>query len=878
MPRLLRRLWYVFRHRQFDADLAEEMAFHREMTRRELEEKGTAPQDARIAAERLFGNWALARDRSRDVWIPPALQDVTRDVRFAVRLLAKDRGFTVGAAMTLALGIGAAGTIFTIFNGMFLKGLPVERPDRIVTVRALDQHGRPLQVSPAEFNGWQEGAKSFSGIAAYAGAGAVLTDTDRPPERVPASYISASAFTVLGERPVLGRVFTAVDDSRGAPAVIILGETVWRERYGSDPHVVGRSVTVNGEPVTVIGVMPAHFRFPIIDKAWLPLAMAPQIRDRKRGARTLSIVGRLAVGVTTAQARAELDAILARLARDASDTHAGLHAAIDPYTQGFTGFDNPWSISLLAAGFLLLIGCANIAGLLLARASGRARDLAIRTAIGATRWRILRQLLVESTLLSTVAGALGVGLTWAGVQLWIVSLPVTNWPYWFRWDLDARVLAFLAIVSVATAVLAGAAPAIHLSRAGTAALMKDDARSGTHGRRAQRWTSGLIACELALTLVLLAGAGLMVRTTIKLLEVDSVVDVPHVLMANVHLPESKYSTPEQRTRFVESLAERLHDLSTIRSTSVANAMPFLNAPRRALAVAGRPELEEGVPPVVSYVTIGDRYFETLGVHLLVGRPFSRANGTAGNFAAIVNQRFVQMFVGGQNPLGMRIRLADPNRPDADRPWLTVVGVSPTIRQHYAQDLDPVVYVPYRQDPARTPVVFVRATGDPDIAAPVLRERLREIGPGLVLFNVMSLEQLLSGTGFANRVFLTFFSVFAGFALLLSAVGLYAATRHAVTDRRHEIGVRMALGAQSGQVVWLFTRRMLVVLAVGGLAGLAGAVAVTRLMQGLLVDTSPSDPSTFVSVTVLVALVATFATVMPARRATRTDPVRALRCE
>src|SRR5205823_8830393 len=385
------------------------------------------------------GSAALARDRSRDVWIPAALRDITRDVRYAVRLLTKDRAFAFAAVMTLALGIGAAGTIFTIFDGMFLKGLPVERPDRIVTVRALDRQGRPLRLSPAEFDDWRTATKSFGGLAAYAGATAIIADEGRPPERVSASYISATGFTLLGERPLLGRVFTAADDERGAPRAMILGEGVWQERYGGDAQIIGRSVTVNGEPVTVIGVMPARFRFPLIDKAWLPLAMAPQVRDRKRDARTLAVVGRLADGVAIPQARAELDAIAARLAREYPDTDAGVHASIWPYTDGFSGFDNPWSDALLAAGFLLLIGCANVASLLLARAAGRGRDLAIRTALGATRWRVLRQLLVESLLLSMLAACVGLGFTWAGMRLWLVSLPATNWPYWFRWDLDARV-------------------------------------------------------------------------------------------------------------------------------------------------------------------------------------------------------------------------------------------------------------------------------------------------------------------------------------------------------------------------------------------------------------------------------------------------------
>jgi putative ABC transport system permease protein len=816
--------------------------------------------------------------RRRGVKPPAGSVDILSDVRFAARLLVKDRGFTFAAVMTLALGIGAAGTIFTIFDGMFLKGLPVDRPDRVVTVRAMDRQGRPLQFSPAAFADWAAATKSFRALAAYTGATAVLDDERRAPERVPASYISASTFTVLEERPLLGRVFTADDDRRGAPPVIVLGEGVWKERYGADRSIVGRSITVNRNPITVIGVMPARFRFPLIDSAWLPLAMSPRAHDPKRDARTLELVGALADDVTIRKARAELDAIAARLARDHPETDDGLRAVIRPYTGGFTGFDNPWSDALLAAAVLLLIGCANVGSLLLARGAGRARDLAIRTALGATRWRVLRRLLVESALISIVAGCAGLGLTWVGVRLWVASMPVANWPYWFRWDFDARVLAFLTIASAATAVFAGLAPALHLSRGGAHALMKADARSGTTGPRTRRLTNALIASELALTIVLLAGAGLMIRTTITLLQIDSVVDTSHVLMANVQLPAAKYSTPEQRTRFVDTLSERLERLPAIRSVSVANAMPFLTAHLRALTIAGRQEAPGARAPAVSYVTIGTEYFDTLGVHVLLGRPFSSADGTPGHLAAIVNQRFAQMFFGKESPLGANISLTDPNAARADPPQLTIVGVVPTIRQHYAQDLDPVVYVPYRFDSTAVPIVFARTSGEPAAAAPALRETLRELDSTLVLFNVMALDDLLAGTGFANRVFLTFFSVFAGFALLLSAIGLYATTRHTVTERRHEIGVRMALGAEPRQVVWLFMRRMLVVLAFGGVAGLAGALAGVRLMRGFLVETSPSDPATLASITLLLVLVAIAATVLPARRALRVDPAVALRCE
>jgi predicted permease len=706
----------------------------------------------------------------------------------------------------------------------------------------------------------------------------VLGDEGQIPERIPASYVSATTFSVLEVPPLLGRVFNDEDDRRGAPAVVILGEEVWRQRYGSDPSILGRSVTLNGGPVVVIGVMPSRFRFPDIANAWLPLAASPQARDRRRDARTLTVAGRLGDRASIRQAIGELNTVFARLARDYPSTDADLHAVVEPYTHGFSGFDNPWSNSLLAAACLLLIGCGNVASLLLARATGRIRDLAIRIAVGASRWRIVRQLLVESLLLSIVAAILGLGLTLAAVRIWVASLPVSNWPYWFRWDVDARVVAFLAIASAAAAILSGVVPAIQLSRIDAGPMLKRDTRHGSASRITRRWTSAIIAAELALTLVLLAGAGLMIRTTLKLFQIDSVVDSSHVLLANVTLPAARYATADQRSAFVDALVGRLAVAPDVTSASVASAMPFLSAPLRVVSVGGHAEPSEVRGPAVSYVAIGTSYFDALGVRLLVGRTFVPTDGTPGHDSAIVNQRFVEMFLKGGTPLGTTIRVTNPNVTNQNGPWLTIVGISPTIRQHYAQDLDPVVYVPYRQDATGVPLLVVRTNGEPAHAIPIVRQEVNALDKTLVVFNDMPLAQLLSGTGFANEVFLTFFNVFAGFGLLLSAIGLYAATRHMVRERRHEIGVRLALGAEAGQIVWLFTRRISMILAAGAVLGLAGAFACTRLMRGFLVQTDPFDPLTMVTITLLLAAVALIATVIPARSAARLDPLTTLRAE
>jgi predicted permease len=590
--------------------------------------------------------------------------------------------------------------------------------------------------------------------------------------------------------------------------------------------------------------------------------------------------GRLADEVTIAQAQAELNTIVERLAREHPETNKELHPIVGPYT----GTANqPIFLALFGAvGFVLLIACANVANLLLARAAGRSREISIRISLGGGRWRLVRQLLVESLVLALVAGVAGFAIAAAGVKLFALNVEGINFAYWYqdRWTMDRRVLAFATSVCVGTAFVFGLVPALQLSAPSVNDSLKNNVRTDTGGVGTRRWTSLLLICELAFTLILLAGAGLMIRSFLAIYRADSIIDASRLLTMTVRLPNRKYVTPAQRIALLDRLEERLGRLPPIRSEALTNAVPFIGSATRRLAVDNRPMGGADGEATVSQVLIGDRYFETLDLPLVRGRAFTQTDGTAGNETAIVNQRLVSMFFPNEDPIGRRLRLVDPNAPAATPapPWLTIVGVSRTVRQQFFRDIDPVVYLPYRTNPGLGPMLMIRGQGEPTALTSLVREEVRALDPDLAVSRVRPLDVWMRQSRWGYRVFGTMFGLFAAIAVVLSAVGLYAVTAYSVTQRTREIGVRMALGAQARQVAWLFVQRAVTPLVVGVGGGLAGALGVGRVMRGFLVQTSATDPFTLVMIAALVIVVAIAACLLPAWRATRLDPVAALRYE
>jgi predicted permease len=625
-----------------------------------------------------------------------SVHDLPRDVRFAARLLIKDRWFTAAAVFALSLGIAANSTVYTVINTMMLRGLPVAHPDRFVAF--LEETRAPLAVSYRDVEDWRAATASFAGLAAYAQAAMTVDDQAHAPEQFGGAYIAGHAFQLLDEQPLLGRALQPRDDRRGAPTVVVLGYRVWKSRYDSDAAIVGRAVRVNGVPSIVVGVMREGFRFPLLEDIWQPLATMPGLATEKRDARTLRVFGRLADGVSIGSARAEIAAVGMRLAREHSDTNPAARILIDP----FTGTPrHPVYLALFGAvALVLLIACANVANLLLARSTRRSREISIRISLGASRWRIVRQLLVESVMLAAIAGALGLLLSVVGVRVYAYAVSDINFPYWYdhRWTMDRRVFTFVAAICLASAVISGLVPALQLSKPDVNDALKDGGRGriGTSGAR--RWTGALLVGQLAFTLILLTGAALLMRSFLAVYRADAIVDASPIMTYSLRPPAAKYRTPAERVAFFEHLLARLDADTPVQAASITNAWPFGYTPQWRAAIDDGSPSDERVAFTASYVTAGPRYFETLGLTVVRGRDFDELDGLPGHDAAIVNQLLATRWFGGADPIGRRIAFVDPAARGAKPFIATIVGVSPTVRQTVLEDLSPVIYAPLRANP------------------------------------------------------------------------------------------------------------------------------------------------------------------------------------
>ena len=809
---------------------------------------------------------------------------IVQDLRFAARRLVRDRRFTLAAVAALALGIGATSAVFTLVNAVLLRSLPFDDPDRIMMLSTRDAQGREFGVSEPDFEDWRRETRTFSGISLVQMGPVNFSADDRVPDQYDGVYISWNGFSLIGTQPVVGRGFSVEDDRPGRTPVILLSYTVWQSRYGGDRSIVGRTIRANSEPATIIGVMPPGMEFPFNSDVWLPLAQRPTAQTRAgRAGRLLMGYGRLADGMTIEQARSEMTGITEQLAAQFPDTNKGVTAVVSPFSEQVVGSQIRvlfWSL-MGAVAFVLLIACANVANLLLARAADRSREIAVRVSIGATRWLIVRQLLVESVLLAFVAGVAGLGLAYAGVRWFDANTTDIGKPYWMVFSMDGTVVLFFAAVCLVTGIVFGLAPALYVSRTSVSEVMKDGGRAGSAGLRARRWTTALIVAELTLTLVLLSGAGLMIRSFMNLYNMDIGVDTSQLVTMQLIFPTRTYASLESRALFLQRLDDRLNSINTISGASSTNYLPFSGASQRRFEIDGRADMTGEQRPLVGMVAVGSRYFDALGVRMLRGRAFTATDGEAGREAMIVNQRLVDMHFRGEDPVGKRIRLInDGNIPGAPKFYAaTIVGVSPTIRQRgMERDPDPVVYITHGQNALMAMGVnlLVRARDNPVAVTSLLRQEVSAMDPDVPVTNIRTMDEILARNRWPQRTFGTMFLAFAVIAIVLAAVGLYSVTSYSVAQRTQEIGIRMALGAEGEQVRWLILRRGLIQLVIGLTLGLAGALGTGRLLQGMLVGTGPSDIVTLVAISFLLVTVALMACFWPARRATRLDPVKALR--
>ncbi len=704
-------------------------------------------------------------------------------------------------------------------------------------------------------------------------------------ERVTGAIVTANTFSLLGTRPLVGRAFSEEDEQPNAALVALISYGLWQARYGGDEHILGKVIRVNLVEHTVIGVMQPGEGFPQNTSLWVPFVPGKAIE--RRDARSLLGFGRLNRGVSFEQAAAELHNIAGALAATYPDTNAGIDVDVGPYTdRGTVGPIRTILYTMLGAvAFVLLIACANVANLLLSRAIWRMRETSIRTALGASRWRIIRQLLIESVMMSVVGGALGLGVTLFALRWFDAATLPTGRPYWLDFTMDYRVFAYFTAVSVLTGILFGLAPALHISRLNVNENLREAGRGAAGAARVGKMTTALLVGQIALTIVLLVGAGLLLRSLANVNQLNVGVDTRDLVTMQVAPSQSRYPQPEDRLRFEEDLAERLAALPGIEAVTMSSFPPAAGAQFRAMKIEGREITDSNDRlPIVGTLSVAPGYFNALQLTIGPGRPFMATDGSPGAEAAIVNEPFVAQYFAGQDPIGKRLRLgSDLTRgvDDPTAPWLTIVGVSPPVFQ-WSQNQDlkirPTVYVPFRQESPPAFTILVRTGAPLAGVAAAIRSELGRVDADLPLYDIRSMDDILSQRTWGERIFGTLFTVFAVIALLMSAMGIYAMTAYGVGQRTQEIGLRMALGAARRDILWLVLRQGITRVALGSVVGLVAALAVSRVLQSGLTEVTATDPITYVSISVILAAATLVACLVPARRATLLDPMGALRTE
>ena len=807
------------------------------------------------------------------------MHKLLQDLRYATRTLVKKPGFVLVAVVTLALGIGGSTAIFTVVNSALLRGLPYRSSNELYHLweRTPQKEFNRREFSYPDYQDYQQNSV-FTGLAGYTGGGAILSGSGEP-ESVPAARASANFFSVLGVDPIVGRTFQDGEDKPGGPKVTVLTYGLWQRKFGGDPNAVGKQLTINGESYTVIGVLPQTFQFALRPAdLWLPYQPTPNQLSR-RFMHGTNLIGRLKPGVSANQAQSELSVIASRIEQQFKDSHAGTVATLVPLQEEVVGNVRPILFVLLAAvGFVLLIACANVASLLLTRSLARQKEVAVRSALGASRWRVIRQLLTESLLLSIVGGAAGLLIAYWGTPALVAVLPQSQlnaMPFLKSVQIDRSILLFSFGLSLLTGLIFGLAPALHSSSLDLNEVLKEGGRNTSAGV-GYRLRSAMVISEIALAVVLLIGAGLMMKSLFRLLQTNVGFKTENLLTMTIVLPATKYTEDSQCIAFNDQLKERVQSLPGVSGTGTVNILPLNGGNTTRFIVEGDPVPPPGQEVEANIRTVNDTYFQTLGVPLLAGRMFDESDKTGSQDVVIIGKSVADKVFPGRDPVGRKIKYTA-----LDSEALLIVGVVGDVKiTGLDQAIKPVLYYPFRQSASIFANLVVRTKGDPTVLANAVRSEVRNIEPGAAILNVNSMDEMISQTpaSFMRRFPALLISIFAAVALLLASIGIYGVVSYSVSQQTHFIGIRMALGASPTDILKMVMKQGVVLALLGVGIGVTAAFGLMRLLRDLLFEVKTTDVSTFVFVSAVLFVVALLACFLPARRATKVDPLVALRYE
>jgi putative ABC transport system permease protein len=879
----------MMRRKRMLVDLDQEIRDHIEIATQENIDRGMSPEEARYAALRKFGNVTRVKEDVREVWSLVWLEQLLQDIRLGLRQLRKNPGFATVAILTLALGIGANTAIFSVINSVLLRPLPYYDLDRLVMVwENNSQHPNPHNtVSPPNFLDWQNRNTVFSDISFIFDERGNLTGSGDP-EEVVVQNVSTNFFPLLGVNLLLGPGFTAENGQSGHDNVVILSYGLWKERFAGDPAIIDKPIVLNGHPLTVVGVAPKNFQWFIKDgsltgarpQMWTPFVVPQAFHQHKQMGRFMTVVARLKPGVTHSQAQTEMSTIASQLEQEDPDFDGHWGVNVVSLREQSSGDLRPALLVLFGAvTFVLLVACANLSSLLLARAASREREMAIRTAIGAGRWRIARQLLLESLLLALIGGVVGVALAVWGTNALLVASPA-NLLDLRSVSLDFRVLSFAVAATLLAGLLFGFLPSYISAHSQVSETLKEGGRGSSSANRRAFARKAFVVAQLGLALVLLTGSGLLIRSFVRLIGVDPGFDTGHLLIFKVTLPQSRYGTDQSCITFFQQLLARVSAVPGIRSASMESFPPLTGlGAATGVHILSQPSLALSDLPVANVRVIGPNYFATMSVPLRAGRIFNTQELAEEKHVAIINQAFAEKYLHGVNPLGQKAVIYMKSDAESESQPSEIVGVVGDVHQLGLDAApEPTIYWPHPELVMSGMTILVRTSNDPLALLSTIRNQLQQLDRELPMSAVATMDQLLADSLSRARFTMLLLGIFALVALVLAAVGVYGLIAYSVTQRTQELGIRMAIGAQRRDVLRLVLEQGTRLTLLGVAVGVLAALALSRLLGGLLFGVSATDPLTFAGVAGLLAVVALLACFVPARRATRVDPMVALRYE